>query len=171
MKTPEEIYKACPKLSNIADRLADSEAEATERNKEYRLKGSQKKKFPEHFRITKIYTSHWEEVPGIAKQGRQAFEKSITSIIDTRDPSALMVEVYGGKRKTPNSDSYVCYLSSDPEIQKKIENPEASDFGGLGSELALLKNQVTEITKNGNTSPAGDSSLAIQLKEMQHKFE
>lgn len=168
MKTPEEIYKACPKLLNIAERLADSEAETAERNKELKTRGSNKRKFPEHFRIVKIHTGRWEEVPGLPKYGKEAFERVLTSVIDTRNPSALVIEVYGGKRKTPNADVYTCYLTKEAEA---IEDPDnEAGMRGLGSDLASLKEQVANIAQSGNTLPA-DSSMALQMKEMEHKFE
>lgn len=161
MKSPEEIYSLCPDLRDIAIRLEDSVKEAIESNKN---KKHDKEIYPEHSRIAQIWINgRWQDTALKPKSGRQAFEETLAAIVNTRNPSALKIEIYNGKRITSNRDEYTCYLAEDATVISEIAN---KGLKGPGSEsLELIKTEI-ETLKKGNPS-----SFELQLLTLKHAQE
>ncbi|MGQ0829400.1 MAG: hypothetical protein ACT4ON_13510, partial [Bacteroidota bacterium] len=152
LQTPEELFSQCPQLEDIANRLHDSEVSVAEFNKQNQSKRSTgsnegiegsgfrltyKTKYPEHCRIAEIYRNgRWERMANLPKAGRDAFLKSLVSVIETRNPKGLKVQIFGGKRITSNPEEFLCYLStSDVETKEMAATAGEENLKGLESKV------------------------------------
>lgn len=187
--TPEQIFQTCPELRDIADRLEQSEVQTREQNeknealKQLKIKnpggpGSlhYKQLYPEHFCITEIYRSgRWEKTAALKDFGRTAFENAIKKVVDARNPSALKIEVYAGKRNGTRTFANTCWLVEDAKI---IEDKKEDAKGGLGLVAAdqienLVKQKLEELMKPGgdNTNSPEAMHFKLELLKMSHAQE
>lgn len=168
MKSPSEIYKLCPELLHIANRLADSVKEVEAQNKIRKDKDPNSRVlYPEHCRITQIYINNgWEDTVFRAKPGKEGFEEALVKTVNSRNPHALKVAVYNGKRTTSNHDLYTCYLAEDANIISEIKGDGLKGPGEDG--LAVIKTEIEKL-KSGKETP--EASFALQILNIEHKYE
>jgi hypothetical protein len=161
MKSIEEIYKLCPKLKDIADRIENSQTETETENKARLAKRSDARLMhPEHWRISHIHVNgRWEEMVTKPRPGREEFEEAIMNIIDTRDPSGLKIQIFNGKRPTTNFDKVTCILAEEANIVSEEPNQN------LG--LIEIKQEI-ETLKKSKGEPA---DFQVRLLEIEHKHE
>ncbi|MDO9186934.1 MAG: hypothetical protein Q7W13_13050 [Bacteroidia bacterium] len=183
LKTPKELYTIAPDLETIAERLENSvkntELENTRltslrrKNKDTPGISSNnfKTRYPEHFRITEILKQgRWEKIPNELKFGRDQFDKDITSIATTRNPQAMMIEIFVGKRKITKPETFTVYL----EESARDGSHKAAELGNtLESEkVKELESKFVELSKaNGNPNSIDllKADFAMQLKDFQHQ--
>ncbi|HEY0029144.1 MAG TPA: hypothetical protein VGC65_00185 [Bacteroidia bacterium] len=166
MKSPEIIYKLAPQLQDIANRLSDSVRDVEVQNRERVSRNSDARKlYPEHCRITQIYiNNHWEDTALRAKPGKEDFEESLVKIVNSRDPQALRVAVYNGKRTTSNHDLYTIYLAEDAEVISEIKN---DGLKGPEEGLSVMKTEIDRLKKGD----IPESTFQLQLIKLEHKQE
>lgn len=193
-QTPEELFKKCPILLDIANRLEDSEKDANKTNADNKSKSKRVKqaelplegqihvavpsyafKYPEHCRIIEIYRNGaWENMANMPKPGKENFLKTLVSTVDTRNPKGLKIEIYAGKRPTSSKESFTCWLvDKDAEI---VEEEKRGKTPGLGfaEEMKEVKN---ELAKFKTINPEGVNPATMQmmfdmkLQTLEHKQE
>lgn len=167
MKSPKEIYELCPELQDIANRLADSEKDVEAQNVIRKNKDSNARAlYPEHCRITQIYVNnHWDDTVFRAKPGKEAFEEALVKVVNSRNPHALKVAVYNGKRTTSNHDLITCYLAEDAKIISEIKG---EGLKGTEEGLSVIKTEIEKL-KSGKDIP--EVSFTVQLLSLEHKHE
>ncbi|MCE9539043.1 MAG: hypothetical protein K8R85_07485, partial [Bacteroidetes bacterium] len=194
MNTPEDLFKKCPILLDIANRLEDSEKDANKTNADNKTKSKRVKqaelplegqshvavpsyafKYPEHCRIIEIYRNGgWENMANMPKPGKENFLKTLVSTVDTRNPKGLKIEIYAGKRPTSSKESFTCWLvDKDAEI---VEEEKRNSTPGLGF-AEEMKEVKTELLKFKTNNPEGVNPATMQLmfdmklQTLEHKQE
>lgn len=192
LQTPEELFSQCPQLEDIANRLHDSETAVAEFNKQIQSrragntdtsegsghKLTYKTKYPEHCRIAEIYRNgRWERMASLPKPGRDEFLKSLVSVIETRNPKGLKVQIFGGKRITSNPEEFLCYLSTSDVETKEMEAKAGDDSlkgaeSKVGNEIITLQNQIAELKKHSTLTPELlQANFEMKITKIQHDNE
>lgn len=185
LKTPAELFKIAPDLATIAERLENSVKNTAAENA--RLQSQKRKnkdtpglpsnnfkvRWPEHFRITEILKQgRWEKIPNELKQGREQFERDITTIASTRNPQAMKIEIFCGKRKSTTPETYPIYL----EESAKDGNHKAAELGNTqeSEKVKDLESKFIELSKAGGSTNSIDllkADFALQLNNFKHQAE
>lgn len=185
LKTPDELYKVAPDLATIAERLENSVKNTAAENAKLQ---SQKRKnkdtpgdpstkakirYPEHFRIIEILKQgRWEKLPSEMKFGKEEFEREITTIAATRNPQALKISIFVGKRKTTTPEAYTIYFE---ESAKDKEN-QAIELGNVqeSEKIKALESKFVELHKANGSAESIDllkADFARQLNDFKHQSE
>lgn len=183
LKTPDELYQLAPDLATIAERLENSVKNTEIENQRIQ---SQKRKnkdtpgvtlntfktrYPEHFRIIEILKQgRWEKMPTELKFGREQFEREITTIAATRNPQAMKIAIYVGKRKITTPETYTVYLEEGAKTTQPLElgNPNESE---KIKELELKYVALSQATGNPNSVELLKADFAMQLNNFKHLSE
>lgn len=186
LKSPEELYKKAPDLAIIADRLENSVLKTKEENNHATVQSRKNRdtpgaarqskiKYPEHFRFTKIFKDgQWNKLPTELKSGKSAFEQELTTIVSTRNPQVLEIEIYSGKatRNTSHPEKYTIYLSEEAKAEVK----QTVELGNVQETNAVknLEEKFIQLSKsNGNNESTEllKSDFARQLNNFKHESE
>lgn len=185
LKTPDELYKIAPDLATIAERLENSVTNTASENA--RLQSQKRKnkdtpgissnnfktRYPEHFRIIEILKQgRWEKIPNELKFGRDQFERDITTIASTRNPQAMKIEIFVGKRKITTPETYTIYL----EESAKDGSHKAAELGNVqeSEKIKELESKFIALNKaNGSTDSIDllKADFAMQLNNFKHQAE
>lgn len=179
----EEIFKQCPKLHDIATRLADSEKQIESENEKH--SGKTKKivklvegnyvtqekrsygiKYPDHFQITAVHCNGaWDTIAHFPSFGKDNFQTSIFDIVSRYKPIGLKINVYNGKRVTSRADNYMCWIvadaSSNPEIKRENELARNAE-NGLGEKITELAGLI-----KANKELAPPPTFSVELLNLQ----
>ena len=184
LKTPDELYKIAPDLATIAERLENSVKNTAAENAKLQ---SQKRKnkdtpgtntniklrYPEHFRITEILKQgRWEKIPSEMKFGKEEFEREITTIASTRNPQAMKISIFVGKRKTTTPEAYTVFL----EESAKNKDLQAVELGNAqeSEKIKQLESKFVELNKANGSSESTEllkADFARQLNDFKHQSE
>ncbi len=175
-KTPPELYKACPELQDIKERLANSEIEKkalNEKNQQNYTQGTGRPPrvvYPEHFAITEfLKDGQWTKTAATPKSGGEAFEAALVQMCERKEPQGLKIAVYPGKRESREVLSMTVYLNETAKT-------EHQNTGALGTPVDIALEKLREEMKTMfPEQPKSDVSLAsiqatfnAQFKEIEH---
>lgn len=192
----DDLYKKCPMLQDIANRLDDSEKETAKFNAENKVKKRRKKpgettentvtetkssygiKYPEYCRITQIYRNGgWEDMANLPKQGKENFTRSLISTVDTRNPKGLNIEIYSGKSASSKTGAFTCWLAdiNDDEVKKEMANSTANKSIGFADDLSEIKKELEKFKTSNPTQAFNPETMQLmfdmKLLKLEHKQE
>ncbi len=204
-KNIDELFKEFPELEEIAMRLDDSEKAAEAANKKLSKKPSNdssggdtlpvvsgksriRQVYPEHATITDYYQNKaWYKTPYALKSGRKEFELGVLRVVDTRDPSAIVIQIYPSSRKQAHQKPLyekTIWLKEDDKTDdaEKHSSIKVHDDNMLGEIKSQMEKLQLEFQEGMKKSPAAGGDIETQLKlmqlqqaqslkELEHKYE
>lgn len=192
----EELYKAHPILKEIAIRLDDSQSETNEYNRNGKKKDSVKKlvknedlpegdtvievstrfkqRYPEHFVFDRIFKhGGWERMAQLPKAGKKAYEDLLWTIVQSREPDGLHIDIQTGKTRRSVID-FTVFLNKSDEVVKQMEaaDPKSAEVlnGIFEAKLQHFKNEI-EQNKAGNPSSVEAITFKFEKEIMRLENE